>query len=122
MVHYLSASDIYTINEAVVGHRPFVRERRLLLSAAQRPAIVLFGQEQFPTLIDKAAALMHSLAYHHLFGDGNKRTALIAVQRFLELNASPPRWDEAAAQRYILSVAQGDQSVEQIAQWLREHA
>ncbi len=52
-------------------------------SAAKRPALVLFGETQFPTLLDKAASVLHSLAYHHLFADGNKRTARLARHALL---------------------------------------
>src|SRR5688572_15827723 len=85
-IEYLTASDLYNLNDEVTGGHTYVRDVHLLNSAAKRPAIVVFGEEQFPTLIDKAAALLHSLAYHHLFADGNKRTALRAVTLFLEKN------------------------------------
>lgn len=120
-IRYLSAADIYSINEAVVGHRPYVRDRHLLRSAARRPTLAMFGEEQFPTLHEKAAALLHGLAYHHLFGDGNKRTAQRAVVRFLEDNGCQIAWDQQEAAAFILEIAQGKQSIEAISAWLQNH-
>lgn len=121
MVRYLSAADIYVINEKIVGHRPSVRDRRLLQSAAERPSIRIFGEEQFPTIIDKAAAILHSLAYHHLFSDGNKRTAREAVVMFLEANGYQPAWHPDDAADFILEIAQGKHEVEVVSEWLTDH-
>lgn len=121
MVRYLSAADIYVINEQIIGHRPRVRDRHLLRSAAERPAMKLFGEEQFPTLIDKAAALLHGIAYHHLFHDGNKRTATWAVVMFLRENAYVTTWDTDEAMAFILEVAQGIHDVETVSEWLTKH-
>lgn len=118
---YLTADDLYRINEEVTQALPYVRDRHLLLSAVNRPQLSFYGQPQFPTLHDKAAALLESLAYHHLFADGNKRTALRAVTLFLQLNGWQPTWSDQAEYDYILQVAQGRQTIEQIAAWLRAH-
>lgn len=117
-VEYLSASDLYNLNDEVTSGHTYVRDVHLLNSAAKRPAIVVFGEEQFPTLIDKAAALLHSLAYHHLFADGNKRTALRAVTLFLEKNRHTLTWDDATEYALLLEIAQGKYDVAQIAERL----
>ncbi|MDX2137495.1 MAG: type II toxin-antitoxin system death-on-curing family toxin [Chloroflexota bacterium] len=120
-VRYLSASELYNINDLVTDGHTFVRDLHLLNSAARRPSISLFGEPQFPTIYDKAAALLESLAYHHLFADGNKRTALRAVVQFLTLNGYRPAWTETEQYDFILEVAQGKLGVEQIAAWLAAH-
>jgi death-on-curing protein len=117
-IEYLTASDLYNLNDEVTGGHTYVRDVHLLNSAAKRPAIVVFGEEQFPTLIDKAAALLHSLAYHHLFADGNKRTALRAVTLFLEKNGYVLTWDDRTEYDLLLEIAQGKYDVEQIAERL----
>jgi death-on-curing protein len=119
-VRYLTASDLYAINDRVTG-AAFVRDLHLLNSAALRPTLVLFGQPQFPTLIDKAACYLHSLAYHHLFADGNKRTAAEAVALFLKRNGHEVTWDAFTAQAFILEVAQGVLDVERVAVGLAAH-
>ncbi len=120
-IRYLSASDLYNINSDVTDNNTWVRDMHLLNSAAHRPAISLFGQPQFPTLLDKAAALLHSLAYHHLFIDGNKRTAVRAVTLFLEQNDYQITWDDETRYTFVLEVAQGKHDVPAIARWLEQH-
>jgi death-on-curing protein len=120
-VRYLTFSELCNINHTVTEGHSAVRDPQLLRSAVQRPRIVLFGESQFPTLLDKAAALLHSLAYHHLFFDGNKRTAALATEMFLEFNGSRLTADPAAAYAFILEVAQGKHAVESIAVWLQGH-
>ena len=119
-IRYLTASELYAINESVTDGSTLIRDVHLLQSAVARPAMVLFGQAQFPTLIDKAAALLHSLAYHHLFLDGNKRTAVRAVTLFLELNGYMVTWSTESEYPFVLEVAQGKHDVESIASWLAE--
>lgn len=119
-VDYLTASELYAINDRITG-AAFVRDLHLLNSAVLRPTLVLFGQPQFPTLIDKAASYVHSLAYHHLFADGNKRTAAEAVAAFLARNGRAIIWDDATAQAFVLEVAQGGLSVEQVAERLTQY-
>ena len=120
-IRYLTAAEVYSINEEVVEERPFVRDRHLLRSALIRPRTKVFGEEAYPSLFDKAAALLHSLAYHHLFGDGNKRTATRATVRFLEANGYHPTWTADEIYNFVLDVAKGGMEVETIATWLIQH-
>ncbi len=120
-IRYLTPAEIYAIAEEVLGRKPDVRDRHLLRSAAARPMLHAFGEDAYPTLLDKAAALLHSLAAHHLFYDGNKRTAARAVVVFLERNGLYPTWNADEAYDFILEVAQSRHNVESVSAWLAEH-
>jgi death-on-curing protein len=120
-IHYLTPADLYTAAEESLGRKPDVRDRHLLRSAAARPMLRAFGQEAYPTLLDKAAALMHSLAAHHLFYDGNKRTATRATVQFLERNGLQPTWDADTIYQFVLEIAQDKHDVPEIAEWLAAH-
>ncbi|HEX2907007.1 MAG TPA: type II toxin-antitoxin system death-on-curing family toxin [Phototrophicaceae bacterium] len=120
-VQYLTPAEIYAIAETVLGRRPDVRDRHLLRSAAARPMLQAFGAEAYPTVLDKAAALLHSLAAHHLFFDGNKRTAAQAVVVFLERNGFEPTWNAEEAYTFILEIAQSQHDVAAVADWLTAH-
>jgi len=63
-----------------------VRDRGLLESAVGRPYQTVFAQDAYPAVTDKAVALFHSLVSNHPFHDGNKRTAVTALQHFLLAN------------------------------------
>jgi len=119
--NYLTPAEIYEAAQEAIGHKPEVRDRHLLRSAAARPTLQAFGTEAYPTLMEKAAALMHSLAAHHLFWDGNKRTATRATTVFLERNGLKPTWDDATVYQYVLEIAQNKHDVPAIAAWLEAH-
>jgi death-on-curing protein len=62
------------------------RDINLLESAVARPFQSAFGEDAYPTILEKAVALFHSLNSNHPFHDGNKRTAIIALDDFLVAN------------------------------------
>ncbi|HYT07144.1 MAG TPA: type II toxin-antitoxin system death-on-curing family toxin [Rugosimonospora sp.] len=62
------------------------RDRRLIESAAARPFHTLLGEDAYPTIPEKAVALFHSIIANHAFLNGNKRTAVIAIDHFLTVN------------------------------------
>lgn len=104
--------------EDVLGPRPPLRDRRLLRQAALRPMLVVFGEEVFPTLMEKAAALLEAVAAYHPLYDGNKRLATLATARFLTDNGLHPIWGEDEMVRFVLDVARKELDVAQIAVWL----
>lgn len=116
----LSAGDLYTINEEILGMSPLVRDHQVLHSAVKRPYLVLFGEEQFPTLLEKAAATMYSVAAHHIFADGNKRTAVRATELFLEANGVQAIWGEQEINQFVLRIAKNELEIDDIAAWLEE--
>jgi death-on-curing protein len=63
-----------------------VKDPGLLDSALQRPRATVFGQDAYPGLDLKAAALLHSVAQNQALVDGNKRLALLCAHAFLTLN------------------------------------
>jgi death-on-curing protein len=83
-IEYLTLEDVLGLVNAL-GAGP-VRDLGLLDSACHRPQAGFFGQEAYPTLSGKAAALMQSLACNHALVDGNKRLALLATVVFLRVN------------------------------------
>ncbi|MGJ3239407.1 MAG: type II toxin-antitoxin system death-on-curing family toxin [Anaerolineae bacterium] len=117
----LSAVDLHNINEEVTNRPAMIRDHQVLQSAVRRPYIILFGEEQFPTLVDKAAATMYSIAAHHIFIDGNKRTAVRATEIFLTANGLRPTWTQDEVTAFVLEIAQGTCEIETVAGWLADH-
>ena len=85
---YLTADHLMVLADLAVEGRVIYRDAGLIASAAERPQTVLFGEEQYPTLLEKAAALMHSIARFHPLIDGNKRLAWVATVVFCEMNGA----------------------------------
>jgi death on curing protein len=96
-----------------------VRDLGLLDSACHRPQAGFSGQDAYPTLAGKAAALMHSLACNHALVDGNKRLALLATVVFLRINGDHLELADDEAFDLTLSVAAGNLDAEAIEKRLR---
>jgi death-on-curing protein len=122
-VEYLSIGQVLALHAQQVrqyGGGTGLRDRGALESALARPAVTFGGEDLYPDMADKAAALMHSLALNHPFVDGNKRVAAFAAIVFVESNgqeflATP---DELVAT--TLAVAEGKMAVEALAIWFRQ--
>lgn len=84
-IKYLTAGDLVLIHNEV-ERKAGVRDMGLVESAAARPQYTVFGEDAYPTLLEKAAALVHSVAVNHPFENGNKRAALTAAFVFLAQN------------------------------------
>ena len=96
-----------------------MRDLGLLDSACHRPQASLFGQEAYPTLAGKAAALMQSLAGNRALVDGNKRLALLATVVFLRINGYVLDLSDDEAFDLTMSVAAGQLNADKIRERLR---
>jgi death-on-curing protein len=114
---YLSLEDLLDLVNAL-GAGP-IRDLGLLDSACHRPQASLFGQEAYPTLAGKAAALLHSVACNHALVDGNKRLALLAAVVFLRINGYVLDLTDDEAFDLTMSVAAGQLDAEGICKRLR---
>src|SRR3989338_4208014 len=86
-VRYVSLEEVIFYHSAVIqeyGGSHGIRDLGLLESAVKRPEQSFGGQELYPTIWLKAAALFHGLVFNHAFVDGNKRIALTATGIFLK--------------------------------------
>jgi death-on-curing protein len=105
---YLDVEDLVEIAGVILGGTPRIRDHGLLASAAARPVTVAFGQEAYPELWQKAAALLHSICMNHALIDGNKRLAWAAARVLLAHNEVPlAEIDVDAAEAFVLAVATG---------------
>ncbi len=127
MTRYVTVDELVYINDQLSAHEPIhkilkgkqkVRAMDLLEAAAGRPMQTAFGQDAYPTLPEKAAALLHSIARNHPFADGNKRTATVGALFMLAINGRCVTWDPADALTHIIDMAEGRSDVAAFAAWL----
>lgn len=105
MTEWLDLEDLlYLADDIGVGP---VRDIGLLESAAQRPSTTLMGDDAYPGIELKAAALMHSLVCNHALIDGNKRLGWHATVVFLALNGHEPALSQDDAFDLTMAVASG---------------
>jgi death on curing protein len=79
VIRYLSVEQALRITRVAVGGPVQVRDIGLLEAAVHRPRASVLGNDAYPDLLTKAAALLHSLARNHPLIDGNKRLAWLAT-------------------------------------------
>lgn len=105
---YLTLPELLHIAERILNGQVLVRDIGLLEAALARPRATAFGQEAYPSLDEKAAALLHSLARNHALVDGDKRLALGAVIAFYGMNGWRLTFTNEAAYELVMAVAAGE--------------
>lgn len=83
MIDYLTLDDVLALT-ARAGFT--IADYGLVESALARPQASVFGEDAYPTIHRKAAALLQSMATNRALADGNKRTAWAATRLFYGLN------------------------------------
>lgn len=122
----MSAEEILALHDLLIeqiGGSFGVREENLLRSIAERPKAAFGGVEQFSTVFLKAAAYLEAIATYHVFVDGNKRTSAMVAETFLRANGYEIAvFDIIEAESFILSAAQKQKKLEEIAAWLEQNS
>ena len=113
MTRYLSLEHVLRLAERVGTPRP--RDVGLIQSAVERPRTAVYGNDAYPDVHTKAAALLHSLARNHAFLDGNKRIAWLAAGAFLFVNGLLLDAPDDDAYDLVIATATGEADVEAIA-------
>lgn len=113
-MRYLTAGEIAHINHRLLGLETPL-DFGLLESAAGLPQQSAFGVDAYPGMHLKAAALFRSLIRNHPFLDGNKRTAVTAVNVFYGLNGWELVMEDGPLVALALDVATGQFDIPTIA-------
>jgi death-on-curing protein len=122
---YLSLEQVLELHRLEIrlfGGSAGLRERGSLEAALARPQMTFAGEDLYPDVESKAAALMHSLVMNHPFVDGNKRTGAAVAELFLSLNGVELEADDDDLVAVTLSVARGEVNAEALAIWLRQRS
>lgn len=112
-VEYLTLEDLLGLVRRL-GLGP-VKDLGLLDAAVVRPQSSAFGEDAYPTVKLKAAALLHSIVRSHELVHGNKPLGWLATTVFLDVNGEPVDLGDEDAFRLVLDVAEGKVGVEDIA-------
>lgn len=110
---HLSLEDLLLFVD-LLGAGP-VRDLGLLDAACHRPRASVFGEDAYPTVELKGAALLHSLVRNHALVDGNERLGLLAVVTFLRANDHPYTLTNDESFDLVMGVAEGRLDVPDIA-------
>ncbi|GAA1793855.1 type II toxin-antitoxin system death-on-curing family toxin [Planosporangium flavigriseum] len=117
---FLTLEELTELAHAVVDGEVKIRDPGLLGAAVARPQTTVFGEDAYPTLADKAAALLHSIVRNHALIDGNKRLAFAAAILFCALNGHYPRFGDDEAYDMVIRAATGEFDVADVAASFRK--
>jgi death on curing protein len=119
-VIHLTTDEALHIARRTLGDDFAIRDVGLLEAALARPATSVGGRDAYPTLLEKAAALVHSAVRNRALVDGNKRLGLTLLIVFLGVNGQRLDATNDQAYDFIVAIAEGRlDSVETIAAELR---
>ena len=118
-IDYLELADILKLGREIIADFR-VREIGLLESAVARPKTYVFGEDAYPTFVQKAAALLHSIARNHALIDGNKRLAWSAARLFCLMNDLDIKMKEDKAYEMVVGVAAGQIEMDELVKILKK--
>ncbi|HQY84972.1 MAG TPA: type II toxin-antitoxin system death-on-curing family toxin [Ilumatobacteraceae bacterium] len=119
-VEFLDLDDVLDLIRRLLGDPPPIRDIGLLGSAVARPQTAVFGQDAYPDIWSKAAALLQSIVNNPALIDGNKRLGWLATAVFLEINGvSVIHVSNDDIYQFVIDVAANNPSFEHIAAALR---
>lgn len=124
MTRYLSLEQILDLHRralALFGGSEGVRDAGGVEFVAQQPEMTFSGDDLYPTLAEKAAALGFGFAAAQYFVDGNKRTGYWAMATFLALNDLQIDAGEDEKVELMLAIATGTMSRDELVLWLVDH-
>lgn len=107
MIHLEFEDLLHIADRTLAGDVP-IRDAGMLEAALARPQAMIFGKDAYPSLTEKAAALLHSLARDHPLIDGNKRLALAATFTYLGVNGLRLTLTDDEAYELVMAVAAGE--------------
>jgi death-on-curing protein len=123
-MRFLTLGEVLALHRRILaesGGRVGVRDLGAIASALSQPRVSVGGEDAYPTLIEKAAALGYSLIRNHGFFDGNKRIAHAAMEVFLVMNDMEISVSVDDQERFMLSLAAGEVSREALTDWLHSN-
>jgi death-on-curing protein len=116
---HLTVDDVIDFHAREIGPG-LLRNRGALEGAVNRPRTTVFGEDAFPDLFTKAAALLQGVDRAQAFQDGNKRAAWAAMVLFCALNGHWVNISTVDGYELAMSVAQHQlDDVEAIAEALK---
>jgi death on curing protein len=95
------------------------RDEGLMESAIARPYQTFDGNDLYPSLYEKAAAIAESIIINHPFIDGNKRTGYLAMLAILKTGNLYLTAKNDAIYDFVICISTGDLNSEQIVEWLK---
>lgn len=119
-VEFLDLDDVLSIAQKLLGNDPPIRDIGLLAAAVARPQTSIGGQDAYPSIVEKASALLQSIVNNHALVDGNKRLGWASTAIFLTLNnVDVTHISNDSVYKFIMHIASENPDLEEIVTSLR---
>lgn len=115
------ALAIHRMQIAEHGGDDGVRDLSLLASALARPRNVFAYEQDATDMARLAAEYLFGICKNHPFVDGNKRTAAVVCETFLNLNSVLLEASDEEFYLVTMQVAQGELDEPTITEWIRKY-
>ncbi len=102
------------------GGAKYIRNEELLESSLARPFSTFDAKDLYPTVTQKAAALLESIVVNHPFIDGNKRTGYVLMRLLLLSEDTDIEASQDEKYDLVIQVSKGDYRFEDILKWIEE--
>jgi death-on-curing protein len=113
--------EVIDVNRKLTGEHHSLLDRGKLEGALARPLHTWGGQLLFQTVMERGAALLHGIACAHAFRDGNKRTAWLTCNLYLNTFRSPlGHLEPLEVADYVEAMVKDRYEVEYVAVWLAD--
>lgn len=120
---WVQRDTIFAVHDkqlAVHGGLDGIRDLNAVESALDRAKNLAAYGNPPPDVADLAAAYIYGVVAGHGFNDGNKRTAWVIGRLFIAINDKVLVFNQIEAINFMMTVAAGDLTEEQTAQWIRK--
>ena len=121
-MRYLTLGELLELHQRLIeryGGSAGIHSLEALEAALVQPRMMFGGEDLYPTVVEKAAALAFSLIMNHPFVDGNKRLGHAAMAVFLYLNGHEIESSVDQQEQMILQLAAGLLGRSEFTDWLR---
>jgi len=125
MTKYLKLEEVLYLHQEIIektGGKEGIGNFGLLHASIERPKASFGGKDLYPDVFTKAAVLIHSLILNHPFIDGNKRTGLVAMIRFLEVNGVSLQITSDELLKLVLDIERKKYSIKSLVFWIKKHS
>jgi death on curing protein len=123
VIRYLSTEQVVTLHQRLTGPLsgdPGIGDLRALDAAVSKPSLTFDGDDLYPSLPAKAAALLHALVTTTPFITASRGTAAVAAECFLAANGLAVAATDQDLVDLVTGVERGEIGLEATTIWLAQ--
>lgn len=124
MINYVDMTTIQDMHKSLItkyGGEKGILDLKKLEDSILQPKSVVFNEEVYKTIPEKAAAYLYFINVWHPFVDGNKRVAYSTTKIFLLMNGFDLQVNQNEAYQFSKNIASGKKNHELTTEWLNKY-